>query len=105
MRTLLLRVEYDGTTYGGWQFQLNAPTIQGELEKAWKVLTGYSSRFIGAGRTDAGVHGRGQIAHVELPENFKIPDHKIKISLNSRLPKSIRIVATQITENNFQALP
>lgn len=103
MRTLLLRVEYDGTNFGGWQFQLNASSIQGELEKAWRNLTRLDTRIVGAGRTDAGVHSRGQIAHVKLPDDFRIPDHKIALAMNSRLPKSIRITATQITDQDIQA--
>ncbi|MBK9248872.1 MAG: tRNA pseudouridine(38-40) synthase TruA [Ignavibacteria bacterium] len=103
MRTLLLRVEYDGTNFGGWQFQLNAPTIQGELEKAWHKLTGSDERIVGAGRTDAGVHSRGQVAHIKIPDEFNIPDHKFALALNSRLPKSIRITATQVTELDIQA--
>lgn len=101
--TLLLRVEYDGTNYSGWQNQLNAPTIQHELEKAWYKLTAVRSSVIGSGRTDAGVHGRGQIAHILLHDGFKIPEHKIAVALNSRLPKDIRITGAQITERNVQA--
>jgi len=101
--TLLLRVEYDGTSYSGWQNQLNAPTVQHQLECAWRKLTGMQSSVIGSGRTDAGVHGRGQIAHIVLPENFRIPEHKIAKALNSRLPKDIRITAIQLTERDIQA--
>jgi tRNA pseudouridine38-40 synthase len=101
--TLLLRVEYDGTNYSGWQIQPNARSVQQELETAWYKLTGVRTSIIGAGRTDAGVHGRGQIAHLRLHEDFKIPEHKITVAFNSRLPKDIRIWAVQLTEREVQA--
>lgn len=101
--TLLIRVEYDGTNYSGWQIQPNAPSIQQELERAWYKLTGVQTGVFGAGRTDAGVHGRGQIAHIRLEDDFRIPEHKIAIAFNSRLPKDIRIAAVQITERDVQA--
>jgi tRNA pseudouridine38-40 synthase len=58
---IVLIVEYDGTGYHGSQWQANAPTIQGEIEKALKMLTGEKTRVKMAGRTDTGVHARGQV--------------------------------------------
>ena len=60
-------VSYDGTNYGGWQLQKNAPSIQGELERALKTLTGSRIVIQSAGRTDAGVHALGQCAHFDYP--------------------------------------
>lgn len=61
-RRLALVLEYDGGRYGGSQYQKNAPSIQGELEAALNKLTGENLRTAFAGRTDAGVHARGQVA-------------------------------------------
>ena len=60
-RRLVLVVEYEGTKYAGFQLQANAPTIQGEIEKALKRLTGEEIRIRGASRTDSGAHAMGQV--------------------------------------------
>jgi tRNA pseudouridine38-40 synthase len=60
-RRLALVVEYDGTEYAGFQLQLNAPTIQGEIEKALKRFTGENIRIRAASRTDSGAHALGQV--------------------------------------------
>ena len=75
----LLKVEYDGTGYSGWQYQKNSKSIQEKIEKALSKILKLKIKIIGAGRTDKGVHAFGQYA------NFKI-DHKIedkKTFLNS----------------------
>jgi tRNA pseudouridine38-40 synthase len=62
LRRIALVIEYEGTTYAGSQYQKNARTVQGELEKALRKLTGKAIRVALAGRTDAGVHAKGQVA-------------------------------------------
>jgi len=83
-------VEYDGTNYAGWQIQNNADTIQNELQTTWKKLTNSNVNFIGAGRTDAGVHSAGQVTSAKIDEII-IPENKIAIALNSILPRDIKI--------------
>ena len=61
-----LTVEYDGTGYAGWQRQDNAPSIQAALEAAVHAFCAEDATVYGAGRTDAGVHARGQVCHLDL---------------------------------------
>ncbi|MFN7662926.1 MAG: tRNA pseudouridine(38-40) synthase TruA [Alphaproteobacteria bacterium] len=71
MHRIKLVIEYDGTHYAGWQRQENVPTIQEEIEKAIVKFSGLSSVVLHvAGRTDAGVHALGQVAHVDVPVRF-----------------------------------
>ena len=62
MKRIKLTVAYDGTHYSGWQIQPNAPTIEKELDTAIYTLTGEKLHVTGASRTDAGVHGLGNVA-------------------------------------------
>ena len=72
MNKYKLIIEYDGTDYVGWQKQGNGNSIQEEVEKAIFKLTGENTNLYGAGRTDAGVHALGQVAHFELKKSFKV---------------------------------
>lgn len=101
MQRIRLTVEYDGTHYGGWQLQKNAPTVQGELERALSQLTGRSIRVTGASRTDAGVHARGQVAHFDSPVN--IPPEKFSYALNTHLPPDIRVRDSCAAPEGFHA--
>lgn len=102
MITLVLLLEYDGTNYSGWQIQPNARSIQETLEQVWFKLTNQSIRIIGSGRTDTGVHSRGQVASAELPEII-IPETKLKIAINSSLPDDIRVVNALYLNEKFNA--
>ncbi len=99
LRRVRLRIEYDGTRFSGWQIQKNAPSVQEELEKAIRRLTGLRIRVRGAGRTDAGVHARGQVAAAELPAS--LPVEKIAEALNSRLPDSIAVTGASAASDSF----
>jgi len=101
--TLALKIQYDGTNYSGWQIQNNAQTIQGELTEAIYKITNVKYNIIGAGRTDAGVHARNQVATIQLNEKFPITEQKIKDAINSTLPNSIRIKDARIYDIDFNA--
>lgn len=92
-------VEYDGAAYNGWQVQKNGPSVQGEMEKALLRLTGEAIRVRGAGRTDAGVHARGQTAAFPLPPG--IPMEKVPEALNSRLPADIAVARAGEVDASF----
>ena len=96
-----LKIEYDGTAYGGWQRQTNAPSIQQTIEEALERALGCSCRVIGAGRTDAGVHAYGQVAHLDI--ETKIPADRFSYILNQKLPDDIRIVQSWQAAENFHA--
>jgi tRNA pseudouridine38-40 synthase len=86
---IILIIEYDGTKYHGSQFQNNAPTIQGEIEKALKMLTGEKIRIKTASRTDAGVHARGQV--ISFGTNASLPVKSFIDGLNYYLPRDIAV--------------
>jgi tRNA pseudouridine38-40 synthase len=88
-RNLRLVVEYDGTAYGGWQVQANAPSVQGAIEAAIHHMSSAEVRLRAAGRTDAGVHARGQVANFYTETN--IPAHGWRKGLNSLLPPDIAV--------------
>ena len=89
MRNIKLIIEYDGTNYCGWQVQENGPSIQAEIEKALHAVTGETIGINGSGRTDAGVHARGQAAHF-ITESY-IPPEKFAYALNNKLTEDIVI--------------
>lgn len=100
---LILEIEYDGTHYSGWQKQKNAITIQGEIEKAIAEITGIDLSLIGAGRTDAGVHARGQVAHAKLDSEIRISSEQLPLAINSKLNYDIRIKKAIFSEDKFHA--
>ena len=88
-RRFVFQVSYDGTAYRGWQFQPDADTVQGRIESSILEITGSESRINGAGRTDAGVHAVGQVAHFNSETRLEL--HVLERALNARLPADIRI--------------
>ena len=89
MKRVMLIVAYDGTEYHGWQVQPNARTIEGELNRCLSELLQEDIQVIGASRTDAGVHAKGNIAVFNT--DARMPAEKISYALNQRLPKDIVI--------------
>jgi tRNA pseudouridine38-40 synthase len=94
-------IEYDGTHYLGWQVQPNGQTIQGVIQDRLKRLTGESSQLIGSGRTDAGVHALGQVAHFKTES--RMDANTFQRALNSLLPEDIVIRRAEEVEAEFHA--
>ncbi len=90
MRNICIVVEYEGTRYSGWQVQPNAVTVQEVIEDAIEKLTGYRSRLLVAGRTDAGVHALAQLASFRTESAADCPT--IRDGLNHLLPEDISIL-------------
>lgn len=97
-----ITVSYDGTAYCGWQVQPNGVTIQQKLEEAVFSLTGERVRVTGSGRTDAGVHAKGQVAHFSV-EKATVPPQKYYLALNVYLPSDIRVLSSEQADENFNA--
>jgi len=94
-------IDYDGSAYCGWQIQTNNKTVQGEIQAALGVILKESCLVTGAGRTDTGVHARGQVAHAVLSN---LPDLKrLKRSLNGILDPDIRIKDIADVSDDFHA--
>lgn len=97
-----LILEYDGTPFVGWQVQENGPSVQGRLAQAIKAFSGDDTIPRGAGRTDAGVHALGQVAHMDLSRDW--PCHKIRDALNAQLrPDPISVLACELAPADFDA--
>ena len=101
MTRVRIKIEYDGTCYGGWQRQKNAPSIQQTLEETLGRLLEQKITLVGAGRTDAGVHARGQVAHFDA--NMIVPPDKLFLAANTMLPPDIRLAASEEAEPDFHA--
>ena len=96
-----LIIEYEGTDYGGWQSQTNAPTVQDALLEAIRRVTGESVKLYGSGRTDSGVHALGQVANF-LTE-ATIPAERYASALNTLLPPDIRVKCSCQAQDRFHA--
>lgn len=98
-----LLIEYNGTRYSGWQVQRNARTVQGELIEAVQAVTGRRDRLevYGAGRTDAGVHAIGQVAHVDVATS--LPPASLLARLNEALPSDICVRDLRTVHHRFHA--
>jgi tRNA pseudouridine38-40 synthase len=96
-----LILSYRGTAYAGWQRQENALAVQQVVEEALERLLGHPVRIVGASRTDAGVHARGQAAHLELPAPF--PERGLVHGTNHHLPEDVRVLAAAAMPPGFHA--
>jgi tRNA pseudouridine38-40 synthase len=100
-RRLRILVEYDGTDFAGWQRQLTGPSIQAALEDALAQMTGVPTPLRGAGRTDAGVHALGQVAHFDT--EARIPLVGFRRGLNALLPRTIGVLSVEEAAPDFDA--
>ena len=96
-----LTIAYDGTAYCGWQVQLSGRSIQEFIQKALSTILRTPTALTGAGRTDSGVHARGQTAHFDV--NQPIDPARLRLSLNALLPPDIRILQVDETPEPFHA--
>jgi len=97
-----ITIEYDGTPFIGWQIQAKGRSVQGQITQAIRHFTGETVSVRGAGRTDAGVHARGQVAHFELTREWE--PFKVREALNFHLkPDPIVIVAAEVAPDDFDA--
>ena len=101
MEKLKAVIQYDGTSYCGWQFQPDVPTIQGEFERTLSRIVQSDTRIHGAGRTDSGVHAVGQVAHFSV--NWRHDLIKLRKGLNSLLPNDISVSHLEIATRDFHA--
>lgn len=99
MKRVKLTVAYDGTNYHGWQMQPNGVTIEEVLNYHLSELLKEPIRIIGASRTDAGVHARGNVAVFDT--SARMPAEKISYALNTRLPADIRIQDSREVRPDF----
>jgi len=102
MRRIKLTLAYDGTRFSGWQLQKNDRTVQAVIEAAIEKIHGHAVSVTGAGRTDAGVHATGQVAHFDT-DNDAIPDVKFTDAINGNLPHDVRILDSVSVESDFHA--
>jgi tRNA pseudouridine38-40 synthase len=98
-----LTIEYDGGPFSGWQRLGDGPSVQAAMEAAVEKLTGVRSEVIGSGRTDAGVHAAGQVAHVDIDKN--IPSaQRLADALNAHLrPDPIAVLMAEVAAPEFHA--
>ncbi|MBU0584616.1 MAG: tRNA pseudouridine(38-40) synthase TruA [Alphaproteobacteria bacterium] len=99
-----LDVEYDGTPYSGWQRQAGQPSVQQAIEQAVLGFCGEEISLRGAGRTDAGVHAAGQVAHLDLVREW--PDDTVRDAINAHLRmarESVSILAAAAVPDSFDA--
>lgn len=101
MPTYRFIIEYDGTDWHGWQSQPDCVTVQDAIEEALKTVLRTSVAVVGSGRTDSGVHARGQVAHMRTDKPIDV--ERLQNSLNGILPGSVVIKALDAVDDGFHA--
>lgn len=100
-RTVRLVLQYDGTRFAGWQRQPAARTVQGEIERVLEQLFEAPTAVTAAGRTDAGVHARGQVAHLPVRERWQVA--KLRRAMNALLPADVWVADAADAPPGFHA--
>ena len=101
LKRVALIIQYDGSSFSGWQRQKNAISVQEVIEDALFKISNQKIKTFAAGRTDAGVHASGQVAHFDIKS--LIPSERFADVLNSRLPQAIRILESVEVKNSWHA--
>jgi tRNA pseudouridine38-40 synthase len=101
MQNIKITLEYDGTDFFGWQLQPGKRTVQGELEKALKIIFGKRIRVTGSGRTDTGVHALGQVASFAVSKEF--PAKELKNAINGNVSHDIFVKESKKVPEDFNA--
>ena len=97
-----LIIEYDGTPFAGWQWQDDAPTVQRALTDAATAMCGHAVKVAGAGRTDAGVHALGQVAHIDLEKEWRVD--RVRDAINAHLrPHPVAVLSAEKVDDGFDA--
>ena len=97
-------LQYDGSRYSGWQVQGNTEqTIQGKLQSVLEKMTGEEIEIHGSGRTDAGVHARGQVANFHINAEICPDGESAREYLNRYLPDDIRVLSAKIVPERFHS--
>ncbi len=96
-----LTIEYVGTDFCGWQSQKNGVSVQDTVESALEKYFGAKIRLYGAGRTDVGVHAKGQVAHFDVDKQFN--PYKLCLGVNLYLPRTVAVTNAEIVDGSFDA--
>jgi tRNA pseudouridine38-40 synthase len=94
-------LEYDGSDFAGWQQQAHGRTVEAELKRALRELTGTEHKVYAAGRTDAGAHAEGQVVNFEM--DGRITPQRLVAALNARLPGDVSVLTAEVAPDGFHA--
>ena len=94
-------LEYDGSGFAGWQQQANGRTVEAELKRALRAVTGAEPKVYAAGRTDAGAHAEGQVVSFEM--DGRITPQRLVAALNAHLPKDVSVLTAEVAPDGFHA--